>query len=310
MKSKAILLMLAMCAFSYFWCGCISGTHDPLAEYEGDVLVALLGKDGCPGTARAMPVLDEYNRNKPEGVTVLRVDVPVPGQGVKRVENWTAGFPYEVDGDRVAAERLGFFFYPTLYIIDSEGEIRFHGGCEDVEIKGMVSAILSEKAGEEKHIFTPPMPAVGEMAAAFEATTFAGEAVKLDGLMGEKATLIVFSSVTCPFSKKAVQCLPGFMSEFDAKGAAVLIVEKDGADREAAAFYADKTPGVTVVADPDKEISLEKYGVQSAPFFYLLDRDGRILYRMPFTEDAARTALEAGLGLKKAPVRIESRGAG
>ena len=87
----------------------------------------LLGMSGCPGTENATEVLTGYARTKPDGVGILRLDVPPPGEVLGCVEGWDAPFPRELDARRKTADRLDFFFYPTLYIFDGEGVERFQG---------------------------------------------------------------------------------------------------------------------------------------------------------------------------------------
>jgi peroxiredoxin len=292
--------------------GCVTGPQkadEVLGPYRGDVVVLLMGKEGCPGTADLSGELAEYSKVKPEGVSLLRVDAPPPGGKVKAAKKWTAGYPYTLDNDRVVADHMGFFYYPTLYILDQDGEVRYTGGGED-NFKSIVSEILDEKPGAPKKMFSPLMIAVGDKGAPFSTNSLDGAKVSSASYEENEAVLIIFSSTTCPFSKKAVASAPRLRDEFAGNGGDVLIVDTGGDPEAIRAFYEESTPGITVIPDEDKKISKDGYGVQAVPFFYVLNKDGRVAYRMPFSEDAARDAMRVTLGLMKKPAKIEARGAG
>ena len=282
----------------------------PLATYQDQVTVLLMGKAGCPGTEKGTEVLTGYNRSKPDGVSIVRLEVPPPGKKLGKPEGWNAGFPCEVDVDRKVAEQFDFFYYPTLFIIDRGGHVRYRGGCEGEEIMAIVQEILVEEPGDPKKIFTAPKPAVGQPAAAFSGTTIDGAKASISDLRGDAATLVVFSSLTCPFSRKAVECLPGIRSSFASKGASVIVVNEGGTLESIRPFYTSKVPGVPVIVDSEREIGVDMYGVQTVPFFYVMDDEGRIALMGPFTETAARGSLNNVLGISKEPVRIEKSGAG
>ena len=257
-----------------------------------------------------MEFLPAFDRNKPEGVAVLRIDVPAPGKGVEKARNIPAGFSYAVDEKRKTADSLDFFYYPTLYIFDRDGDLRFRGGCEEESVGNIVKALVAEEPGAVKRSFTPAVPSAGDRAAGFTGTTTGGERVTLDGLRGEAATLLVFGSTTCPYSTKAMESMPGLVSEFAPKKTSFVIVDPADSAGAIKDFYAAKAPGVPVLVDSTREISVKKYGVQTVPFFYVIDADGMIAGKMPFSEDAARAALNSVLGLSSKPVPVKSSGAG
>jgi peroxiredoxin len=311
MIHPAMLGLAALCLLTGLF-GCATGPQkasEVLAPYKGDVLVLLMGQDGCGGTRNLSGNLAEYNKVKPQGVSVVRIDAPPPGGKISPAGNWTAGYPYSLDDDRVVADHLGFFYYPTLYILDQDGEVRYSGGGEG-DIKTIVSEILSEKPGSPKKMFSPMMLAVGDRAAPFTTESLAGQRVSNASYEGKDAVLIIFSSTTCPYSMKAVKCAPKLKTEFAEKGADVLVVDFGGDPDSIRSFYEESTPGITVIPDEDQKISREGYGVQAVPFFYVLNKDGRVAYRMPFSEDAARDAMKVTLGLMEKPGKIEARGAG
>ncbi|MHC4248161.1 MAG: TlpA family protein disulfide reductase [Planctomycetota bacterium] len=281
-----------------------------ISRHRGQVLVLLLGMPGCPGTGRAAEFLGRYARTKPEGVALLHLDVPPPGRLLPAPEAGSDEFPHELDAGREVADRLEFFYYPTLYILDKEGHERFQGGCEPGRLEEMVAAVLAEKPGDEKHVFTRPLPKVGSPAPDFSGTDLDGKAVKLADILGKKATFLYFGSPDCPFSARATAVLPALSERLGPMGVAVAVVNVGGSADEVRDFYAENAPGITVVSDPDRAISDGKYAVRTVPFFYVLDAKGRIAMREPFTEAAATAELAAALGLSPRKPRAPRSGAG
>ena len=83
--------------------------HRLLANHRGKLLLLLLGREDCPGTAQATAVLDDYYPQRPADVSVLRLDVPLPDEDLK-VGPWDRPYPRQLDEDRRIADRLGFIF--------------------------------------------------------------------------------------------------------------------------------------------------------------------------------------------------------
>ena len=281
-----------------------------VSRHRGQVLVLLLGMPGCPGTEKATPYLAEYARAMPDGVAVVRLDVPPPGEKLEGLEGGDQGFPREIDAERRVADRLEFFYYPTLYIFDAEGEERFQGGCEPGRLEEMVAAILAEKPGDEKRVFTPPLPEVGSAAPDFSGVDLGGNAVTLAGLRGKKATLLFFGSPDCPYSARATSDLPALAEMFGPMGVALAVVNVGDATDRARALYSKSAAGIAVVSDPKREISEGGYGVRTAPFLYVLDATGKIAARRPFTLAAAMAELSGVLGLAACEATAPSSGAG
>jgi hypothetical protein len=89
-----------------------------LAPYQGQVLLLVMGRDDCPGTANATKVLDAYAPRRADAVAILRLDVPLPGEKLQVAKKWDHPYPRDVDAKRKMADALDFFFYPTLYVFD------------------------------------------------------------------------------------------------------------------------------------------------------------------------------------------------
>lgn len=305
MVRKVSLLSLIGVFFLSLSIGCASqsaskassasaSSADPLSRFEGDVLVLLLGIEWCGNTKIDTQFLAEYSRTVPEGVSIARYDVPLPGQTTVETLDWKHGFHYGVDKYRKIAKPLSFFYYPTLYIFDRDGEVRYCGTCDENRVPDVVTALATEEPGAEKKLFSPVMLGAGEAAPDFSATSVDGKTVQLSKHLGKNATLLFFGAVTCPFAKRAVAQLPGFQSEFASKGLSIVIVNSGPNVKSAKPFYDETAPGIPVLRDDDASIG-KKYGLVGVPFFYLLDGKGRVKEGLPFTIDAAKESVAAFL---------------
>jgi len=283
---------------------------DILSPYRGKVLVLLMGMPGCSGTEKATEFLSTYAKEKPSDAAILRIDVPGPDGELSFLSNWKAPFNREIDTGRKIADRLDFFYYPTLYILDRDGEVRFAGECKPEDVKKMVSEICSEKQGSEKHSYMPPMPKIGDTAAGFTGAGIDKAPTSLDKLSGGKALFLFFGSTACPFSRKATDDLPGLISSYGSRGISFAIVHMGAGDEKAKAFYAEKAPGVPVVIDESGSIGEREFGVTTVPFFYLLDNKRIIVERQPFTAESAKSALNTMLGIKIDDAGAKKPGAG
>lgn len=279
------------------------------AGHRGRVLVLLLGMDGCTGTAAATPILKDYAARKVRGVSVVRLDVPPPVGEFKTLAAGSLPFAHGIDAERLVADELDFFYYPTLYIFDPQGELRFAGGCDKDRLPKMVSEILAEKPGEKKHVYTPPLPAEGTRAPAFSGRTLDGDAVTLEELRGERATVLIFAKTKCRFTMKAFAGMQQLHELFRDKQVAAVIINREESPDVIRPIYAKHAPGVTVIHDEQAEIT-RSYGVNAAPFCFVLDGEGTITKRMPYTQDAATDAINLALGLTPAPPSGPATGAG
>jgi thiol-disulfide isomerase/thioredoxin len=278
-----------------------------LAKAKGRVLVVLLGMESCPNTRRGTEVLAEYAGQRPDGVMLARVDVPPPGGEVEPVAEWKHPFPCLPDARRRLATRLEFFFYPTLYILDRDGTVRYAGGTEAESLRRMVGEILAEKPGGEKRIYTPPLPAIGAAAAPVWARALDGRELTLAELRGVKGTFLYFSSTSCPFSVEGLAKVAKLAEEFKGKGIGFAVVNKPEAAEDVRRVCAEQNPGVPVLLDEKGEIC-KAYGVDPVPFCFVLDAADRVAARKPFTFESAATALHRLL--REAEAEPECEGAG
>jgi len=286
-----------------------SNLNTILSQYQEQILLLLLGRDSCPGTAKAMSILDGYATEKPDGVVIVRVDVPLPGESLQPSSGVDYAFRRFMDNDRLVASELDFFYYPTLYVFDGDGTKRFVGGCDKDLVAQMVQEILAEQPGHTKKIYTLPMPEIGTQAPSFSGSTPANETVALNTLLGESGLLIFFSKASCSFSTKELPHLKDITDAVCGKGVSTVIVSQKETTASDSSIYEMHCAGVPVVQDRTGDI-FKSFGVDATPFFYLLDKNAMIIKHRSFTHTVAMNSVNAMLGLEPEKHRFESTKAG
>jgi peroxiredoxin len=286
------------------------GTLDALLDdHRGNVLILLLGIEGCPGTAKATEALDELLSAKPEHVSVVRLDVPMPNGTLKPQSDWKHLFPCFVDNGRKIADKLEFFYYPTLYVFDGDGEKRYAGACDKDKLAAMTREILAEKPGAKKKIYSLPMPEVGTSAPAFSGDTLSGKTVSQDSLISKHGLMLIFARTSCRFCANETPNFKDITDRFHDKGVSVVVVNQQEEMETIKPVYEEKCTGVPVIWDKNGEIC-KSYGVDAVPFFFLLDKDGKVVSRRSFTHPAAINSINAMLGLKADKAKTKPTGGG
>jgi len=283
--------------------------RDIVRAHRGQILVLLLGREDCPGTAKAMRVLDEYASRRPAELAFVRVEVPLPGEELKAPAVWQHAFPYALDQGRVLAGQYDFFYYPTLLLFDRDGALRFTGGCDAQRLAEMAAEIAGEKPGAAKRNYSLTQPQPGTVAPAFSGRDLEDREVALSRLRGERATVLFFAATSCPFTVKELPQLAVLATEWRKHQVAVVIVNRGEEKAKITPVYSQAAPGVPVVWDQGGEIC-GAYGVDAVPFFFLLDREGRIVKRRSYTAAAAAGALNTHLGLAAETSRYKPAAAG
>lgn len=285
--------------------------EDFIFGQKGKVIVALLGIEGCPGTKLATEVLAKMSKDCPKDLVLARLDVPLQVESpFKPLTNWNYNYYHAIDTDHKIANRLEFFYYPTLYIIDRDGEVRYSGSCNEEKLKSMVVEILREKPGAQKKIYTPPMLAVGASAPVFQSKNINDEDMDLRQVLAKGPVLLLFTSVGCPFSKDAAQKIPNLEKEFAGKDFTIVIIEKGSNSEAVNSLYKKMAFNGIVILDKDNTIS-QKYNVEPVPFYFVIGQAGKITDRGPYTETSVKQALNTVLGMKAPePKEKSSPGAG
>ncbi len=161
---------------------------------------------------------------KPEGVAILRLDVPLAGEELELLEEWNHPYPRKVDTGRKLADALDYFFYPTFYVFDQDGALRYSGGCDPAKLDPMVNEILAEKPGQPKKSYNLPMPKAGEQAPAFTGTDLDDKTLTLTSLQGKKATLLVFAQTSCPYTIDALPAIQSVANVFRKHDVALVVI--------------------------------------------------------------------------------------
>jgi thiol-disulfide isomerase/thioredoxin len=270
---------------------------DIITQNKGKILVALFGMETCPGTEKSTPLLAEFARNKPEGVVVYRIDVPLAGHPFEEAKNLSPDLSYAIDNGRAMATRLEFFFYPTLYIFDRDGVVRFSGGLEPDRLRTMVSELLAEVPGTEKKMYTQPLVKAGEIIPDFTISNSNGSATNLSQLCADTGAMLLFSTTTCPFSLAAVDDFEKVKKDLSGKKFNYVIVTFGEDAKNVGDLYAAKSPGSIVVVDADKSVSSKYFAVSAVPFVYVLNKDRKVVDRFPFTYDKAKAVVAKAQGV-------------
>lgn len=314
--SDSLLRVVVLLAAGLLVAGC-SGSSSPgsgrapgdlktlLNDNRGRVLIVLLGREGCPGTARATEALDGYVAEKPEQVSIVRLDVPLPREKLEPTKEWKHPFPCFVDDGRKIADKLEFFYYPTLYVFDAQGEKRYVGACDKDKVADMVREILAEKPDAKKKIYTLPMPDVGERAPAFSGTTLAGKTDDRVSLTGKRGLMMIFARTSCRFSAADIPQFKDIADRYRDKGVGVVIVNQGQELDTIKPVYDKQCAGVPVIWDRNGDIC-KAFGVDAVPFFFVVDDSGKIVARRSFTHSAATNSVNAMLGLRVAKPRFKA----
>lgn len=105
----------------------ISGKRVALNSYRGDVILLDFWATWCAPCRKQIPgFIDLYKRYKSRGVVVLGVSVDESPAAVKKfAKELRVNYPILLGGDRDDLQQaFGPIGFPTLYIIDRDGQIR------------------------------------------------------------------------------------------------------------------------------------------------------------------------------------------
>jgi len=277
-------------------------------DNPGQILVMLFGRNECPGTRKATTILDDYAATKPPGVTILRVDVPLPGEKLATLPEWSHRFDRIADKERSIADQLSFFYYPTLYIFDKDGVLRFQGGCDVHEFPAIVKNILSEKKGDKKKVYSRIMPEIGAPAPTLAAKEINGTSVDLKSISGSKGVLLFFARASCPFSMKELVNLDELAGPLNDNGISTALIIQDEGKDSLSRFEKYKSK-MTLIPDTGNYV-FNKYAVSVTPYFYLVDTCGTIFAHRSFTKGAVINTVNGYLEQKRIKDSLNSLGAG
>ncbi len=121
-------------------------------------------------------------------------------------------------------------------------------------------------------------PDEGDLAPGFKLRSLDSEVVSLDGFRGRPVILHFWAS-WCGACRQEFPSLARLQSDFEEEGLAVLAISLDESREEAAAFAASVIKsGMVVLMDTDGTVA-DSYQSYAVPETFLIDRDGRIVWR-------------------------------
>jgi len=111
----------------------LDGKAAALADYKGKVIVMDFFGSWCGPCRMEMPLVQKvYERYRTRGVVFLGMNWEQPGDPQVRmakvrkfIEDNRYTFPIVIDHDRVAVESYQIEGFPTLFVVDKTGQIRF-----------------------------------------------------------------------------------------------------------------------------------------------------------------------------------------
>jgi hypothetical protein len=103
--------------------------------------------------------------------------------------------------------------------------------------------------------------------------------------------------------------MKGLHGAFRDRQARVVVINRGEPRERIERINQQWAPGLTVVVDESWEIA-KAFGVPAVPFLFVLDGQGRVSSRMPYTKNVAAHALNHALGAAPTRPRVVLRGAG
>lgn len=133
--------------------------------------------------------------------------------------------------------------------------------------------------------WTAPALAVeqGDAAPAWTAVDFAGNEVAFPGVAAGKPTVVLFWATWCPYCKAFMPYLKAIQSDYAHAGVSVVAINaKERGQGDPQAYV--RSLGFPLIGIPDGDRIAEQYGVQYIPGLFIVDGNGKIAYRRPWTD--------------------------
>jgi thiol-disulfide isomerase/thioredoxin len=128
----------------------LDGSERRLADLHGRVVLVNFWATWCPPCVKEIPSLGRlHQRLEPRGFSVLAVSVGEPEALVRRfMADHPAQFPVLLDSDGASVERWRIAAFPTNFLLDAQGRIRYayFGALEwdSPETVAVIESLLAE----------------------------------------------------------------------------------------------------------------------------------------------------------------------
>jgi peroxiredoxin len=161
---------------------------------------------------------------------------------------------------------------------------------------------------DDLHCYDPPpkrraadnMLAIGSKAPEFTLPTPDGKTLSLASIKGTTGTLINFWFVNCPPCRDEFPALQNLFESYKGKGLAVLAIDHADAAPDVKAYLNELGITFPVGIGDDREPTVfTKYGVVEYPVTYLLDAEGKVVFRSSGSDVTAIRRAVAALGLQR-----------
>jgi peroxiredoxin len=155
------------------------------------------------------------------------------------------------------------------------------------------------------------MLAIGDSAPDFSLPTPDGSSLKLETARGKKATLINFWYLACPPCRAEFELFQKLYSELKDQGFSVVAINKVDTAADIRTYVRENRLTFPIVmAEGDPNGVVDAYRVQAYPSTYLINSEGKIVYRAVGVDEAGllRALKEVGLQPKvqnKLPINAE-----
>ena len=215
----------------------------------------------------------------------------------------------EITGDKPMAYVARFYFDPNKLLCRSE--VKFGEGDQAPVFTAQIEDVsTAQRLRPSNFRFKPPatarldtgseakMLAIGDSAPDFSLPTPEGNLLKLETARGKKATLINFWYLACPPCRAEFELFQRLYADLKDEGFSVVAINKvDNADDIKAYVRDNRLTFPIVMGERDARGIVDAYRVQTYPSTYLLNSEGKIVYRAVGVDEPGllRSLKEIGL---------------
>jgi len=123
----------------------------------------------------------------------------------------------------------------------------------------------------------------GDRAPAFEARDFDGRAVSFPALLEGKPAVLVFWATWCPYCKAFMPYLQSIQADYGSDRINILTVNaKEDGEGDPAGYI--ESLGFPMIAVSEGDAIAAAYDVEFIPGLMVIDADGMVAYRRPWTD--------------------------